>query len=200
MFYSSTPSKSPKKIKIGTAFNLCCDCLPNITLPNANLNSEGIAFCLLVIFYIQVAVIYEIYKHVCIYIYVFVCIQIFICIIYLYRSLPIGGLLPIFALIMNLQLSLMLVSNAEAYQSGAPERRIPRGWANGLTCKDQASIERLVRGKHCSLLRKSVNYGCKKFYSTSTQAQCYKKFYILNLRIFAISLSVLYLASFSILF
>jgi hypothetical protein len=27
-------------------------------------------------------------------------------------------------------------------------------------------LERLARGKHSSLLQKSVNYGCKKFYST----------------------------------
>jgi hypothetical protein len=71
------PLQESKENKNWNKFNLCCDCLPNITLPNANLSSEGIAFCLLVMFYIQVAVIYEIYKHVCIYIYVFVCLYIF---------------------------------------------------------------------------------------------------------------------------
>jgi hypothetical protein len=44
---------------------------------------------------------------------------------------------------MNLQPSLMLVSNAEAYQSGAPERRIPPGWATGLTYKDRLVLKGL---------------------------------------------------------
>ncbi len=71
-----------------------------------------------------------------VYIFMCLCVYIFMYYIHIYRSLPIGGLMPILVLIMNLQPSLMLVSNAEAYQSGAPERRIPRGWATGLTCKD----------------------------------------------------------------
>ncbi len=41
-----------------------------------------------------------------------------------------------------------------------------------------------------SLLQKSVNYGNKKFYNTSTMGQCYKTFYGRNLRIFIISQSV----------
>jgi hypothetical protein len=37
---------------------------------------------------------------------------------------------------------------------------------SGLTCKHYTRLERLARDKHSSLLRKSVNYGRKKFYST----------------------------------
>ncbi len=31
-----------------------------------------------------------------------------------------------------------------------------------------------VKDKHSSLIRKSVNYGCKQFYKFDTRGQCYK--------------------------
>jgi hypothetical protein len=37
---------------------------------------------------------------------------------------------------------------------------------SGLTLKHYNRLERLARDKHSSFLRKSVNYGCKKFYIT----------------------------------
>jgi hypothetical protein len=37
---------------------------------------------------------------------------------------------------------------------------------SGLTCKHKTRLERLAKDKHSSLLRKYVNYGCKKFYNT----------------------------------
>ena len=36
---------------------------------------------------------------------------------------------------------------------------------SGLTLKHSTRLERLAKDKHSSLLRKSVNYGRKKFYS-----------------------------------
>ncbi len=39
------------------------------------------------------------------------------------------------------------------------------GLAPGLTYKHLTRLERLVWDKHFSLLRKSVNYGRKKFYN-----------------------------------
>jgi len=48
---------------------------------------------------------------------------------------------------------------------GAPERCFT--WiGSGHTCKHWTWLERLARDKHSSLLRKYVNYGSKKFYST----------------------------------
>jgi hypothetical protein len=42
--------------------------------------------------------------------------------------------------------------------------------------KQQARLESLARDKHDSLLRKSVNYGRKKFYNFGPFAKCYKKY------------------------
>ena len=51
-------------------------------------------------------------------------------------------------------------------QVGAAERCF--SWIGScLTCKHYTRLERLARDKHSSLLRKSVNYGHKKFYNTS---------------------------------
>jgi hypothetical protein len=41
----------------------------------------------------------------------------------------------------------------------------------GLTRKHYTRLERLARDKHSSLLRKSVNYISKKFYSTGQKAE-----------------------------
>ncbi len=55
---------------------------------------------------------------------------------------------------------------AGAYPSEAPFRCSTLGQAPGLTDKHYTRLERLAKDKHSSLLRKSVNYGHKKFYST----------------------------------
>ena len=52
---------------------------------------------------------------------------------------------------------------SEAYPSEAPFRCSTLGQAPGLTLKHQT---RLAKDKHSILLRESVNYGCKKLYST----------------------------------
>ncbi len=65
-----------------------------------------------------------------------------------------------------LQPSLLFVGKAEACTSEAPFRCSNLGLAPGLTHKHLTRLERLARDKHSSLLRKSANYGCKKFYST----------------------------------
>ncbi len=67
------------------------------------------------------------------------------------------------------QLSLMFVGKAGEYPSEAPFYR--KG--SGLTRKHQTWLERLARDKHSSLLRKSVNYDRKWFYSTSPQCHLY---------------------------
>jgi hypothetical protein len=62
--------------------------------------------------------------------------------------------------------SLMFVGKATGLpESGAPERCF--AWVgSGLTNKHYTGLERLAKDKRSSLLRKFVNYGCKKFYST----------------------------------
>jgi len=57
--------------------------------------------------------------------------------------------------------SLKFVGEAGAYPSEAP----------GLTHKQYSRLKSLARDKHSSLLRKSVNYGRKKFYSTGPLRQ-----------------------------
>jgi hypothetical protein len=61
-------------------------------------------------------------------------------------------------------------SKARAYPSEAPFRCSTLGYAPGLTHKHKTRLGRLARDKHSSLLRKSVNYGRKKFYSVWHQA------------------------------
>ncbi len=62
------------------------------------------------------------------------------------------------------QPSLMFVGEARSLpQGGAPERCFTRV-RSGLTCKRYTRLER--QNKHPSLLRKSINYGRKKFYNT----------------------------------
>jgi hypothetical protein len=41
----------------------------------------------------------------------------------------------------------------------------------GLTNKHSNRLEKLARDKHSSLLQKSVNYGCKKLYSTGPRLE-----------------------------
>ncbi len=60
----------------------------------------------------------------------------------------------------------MFAGKAGAYPSEAPFRCSTLGQVPGLTRKHQTRLERLARDKHSSLIRKSVNYGCKKFYGT----------------------------------
>jgi hypothetical protein len=62
------------------------------------------------------------------------------------------------------QPSLMFVGKAGEYPSEASFRCSTLGWAPDLAHKHQTRLERLARDKHCSLLQKTVNYGCKKFY------------------------------------
>ncbi len=64
------------------------------------------------------------------------------------------------------QHSLVFAGKAETYPSDAPLKCSTLGSAPGLTHKYKTRLERLARDKHSSLLRKSVNYGSKKFYST----------------------------------
>jgi hypothetical protein len=63
-------------------------------------------------------------------------------------------------------LNLMFVGEARRLPySGTPERRFTRV-GSGLTRKHLCKLERLDWDKHSSLLRKSLNYSCKKLYST----------------------------------
>ncbi len=73
--------------------------------------------------------------------------------------------------------SLMFVGKARGlFQSEAPESCF--NWvSSGLTSKYYTRLESLARGKPSSLLRKSVNYGRKRFYSTGPWCQGYKTFY-----------------------
>ncbi len=70
----------------------------------------------------------------------------------------------IFATGKPFQFSLMFMGKAR----GLPQGRVPERcftWVgSGLTRKFQTRLERLARDKNSSLLQKSVNYGCKKFY------------------------------------
>jgi hypothetical protein len=66
--------------------------------------------------------------------------------------------------------SLMFVGEARSLpKSGAPERFFTRV-GSSLTRKHQTRLERLAKDKHPRLLRKSVNYGRKKFYSTGPRS------------------------------
>ncbi len=64
-------------------------------------------------------------------------------------------------------------------QSVAHERCFTRV-GSALTCKHQTRLERLARDKHFSLLRESVNYDRKKFYSTGPRCKCCKTFFIIT--------------------
>jgi hypothetical protein len=48
-------------------------------------------------------------------------------------------------------------------------------------------MESLAKDKHSSLLRKSVNYGRKKFHNIGPWTHCCETFYVCNLRMFVIS-------------
>jgi hypothetical protein len=78
----------------------------------------------------------------------------------------------------------MFVGKAGAYPSQAPFRCSTLGEAHCPTHKHLAGLE---RDKRSSLLQKFVNYGRKKFYKIGPWAQCYKTFFVRNLRIFVIS-------------
>ncbi len=67
----------------------------------------------------------------------------------------------------HFQPSLIFVGEVRSLpQSGAPRWCFTQV-GSGLTCIHKTRLERLARDKHSSLLQKSVNYGHKKFYSTS---------------------------------
>ncbi len=74
------------------------------------------------------------------------------------------------------QPNLMFAGKARAYPSEAPFRCCILGYAPGLTHKHKTKLERLARDKHSRLLRNSVNYDSKKFYSTGPWGLYYKKF------------------------
>ncbi len=77
-------------------------------------------------------------------------------------------------------------------QSGAPERGFTQV-GSCLTHKHQTRLERLARDAHSYLLRKSVNYGRKQFYSTgldSVWGFTYNTLFFRNLRMWSISQSV----------
>ncbi len=44
-----------------------------------------------------------------------------------------------------------------------------------IMCDNQTRLERLATDKHSSLLRKFVNYGCKKFYRISPGERKWQK-------------------------
>ncbi len=97
----------------------------------------------------------------------------------------------------SFQPSVMFEGQAGAYLSEAPERieRLAKGtmlhsgrlWPYTQTL-DQAG--KLARDKHCSLLRKTVNCGCKKFYKISPCGLICKTFYGCNKFSIVISWSV----------
>jgi hypothetical protein len=67
--------------------------------------------------------------------------------------------------------SLMFVGKARSLLlSGACERCFIH-LGSSLTSKHETRLERLARDKHSSLLRKSVNYGQKKFYNIGPRPQ-----------------------------
>jgi hypothetical protein len=57
----------------------------------------------------------------------------------------------------------MFAGKAEANPSVAPFKCCTLWQAPGLTRKHYTRVKRLARDKHSALLRKSVNYGQKKF-------------------------------------
>ncbi len=96
-----------------------------------------------------------------------------------------------------IQPSLMFAGKARAFPSKAPFRYSTLGQAPGLIHKHQTRLERLAKDKHFSLLRKSVNYSRKKFYSTSTWDLYYKTFYGSNCCHIVINQSVCHFLSLS---
>ncbi len=63
-------------------------------------------------------------------------------------------------------------------------------WPNLTFVGKAAAYAKVEQLKHSSLLRKFGNYGRKMFYKISPWGQCYKIFFVRNLRIFVISQSV----------
>ncbi len=69
---------------------------------------------------------------------------------------------------------------------GSPQRVPALVYAPDFAHKNLTQLKRLVRDKRSSLfLRIAVNE--EKFYNIDTRAQCYKTFYVRNLRKFVIS-------------
>ncbi len=64
------------------------------------------------------------------------------------------------------QPSLVFAGKNGAYPSEAPFSCSTLGYTPDLTHKHLTRLERLASDKHSSLLQKSVNYGCNKFYDT----------------------------------
>jgi hypothetical protein len=53
--------------------------------------------------------------------------------------------------------------------------------------KNMTTLSILARDQHSSLLRKSVNYGQKRFLTSAAVANFIKLYFVRNLRIFVIS-------------
>jgi hypothetical protein len=70
----------------------------------------------------------------------------------------------------------MFVDEARSLpQSGTPERGFTLV-GSGLTHKHWTRLEKLARDKHSIILRKSINYGQKKFYNIGPRSQFFKTF------------------------
>ncbi len=63
-----------------------------------------------------------------------------------------------------IQSSLLLVGKDRSLHYSEALERCSTQEDSGLTCKQQTNLERHTRGKHSSLLKAYVNYGCKRFY------------------------------------
>ncbi len=68
------------------------------------------------------------------------------------------------------QSGLLFAGMAEAFPSEAPLRCSTLGYAPGFTRK-HTRLEMFARDKHSSLLRKFVNYGCKKSYNIGPRVE-----------------------------
>ncbi len=85
------------------------------------------------------------------------------------------------------QPSLMFAGKAGAYLS----EEVLHSWiGSGLSCKRLNRLEKLVTEKRSSLLEKFITYGRKTFSNIGPWSQCFKSFFVCNLQIFVISLSV----------
>jgi hypothetical protein len=72
--------------------------------------------------------------------------------------------------------SVMIVGEARGLPESGASARCFTEVGSGLTNNHYTRLERLVRDKHSSLLRKFVNYGQKKFYNIGPRVQSHKTF------------------------
>jgi hypothetical protein len=73
----------------------------------------------------------------------------------------------------------MFASKAKSSTKRGETERGSTWVGSGLAHKHYSRLERLARDKHSSLLRKSVHYGGKKFYSTGPRMALMVKIMIL---------------------